>query len=137
MTLVDLLPQILLALGVGFMIANLLKALELVRWLRRRRQAILVWPAPKPPYYGLSLGIGVLLGCLILFKAFVAFRQHPGVANALPIFARSAFGEVMMFVYYGYMLPLSTKIARGLYQDGVWTDTAFMPYEQIGGFSWR
>ncbi len=43
----------------------------------------------------------------------------------------------MMFVYYGYMLPLSTRIARGLYADGVWTDTGFMTYEQIGGISWR
>ena len=35
------------------------------------------------------------------------------------------------------MLPLSTRIARGLYADGIWTDTGFMPYEQIGGISWR
>ena len=33
----------------------------------------------------------------------------------------------MMFVYFGYMLPLSTRITRGLYADGVWTDTGFMP----------
>jgi hypothetical protein len=35
------------------------------------------------------------------------------------------------------MLPLSTRITRGLYADGIWTDTAFMRYEQIGGITWR
>ena len=29
----------------------------------------------------------------------------------------------MMFVYYGYLLPLSTRIRRGLYEDGIWTDS--------------
>jgi hypothetical protein len=42
-----------------------------------------------------------------------------------------------MFVYYGYALPLSTRIARGFYADGIWSDTGFMPYTQIGGLSWQ
>ena len=42
-----------------------------------------------------------------------------------------------MCVYYGYALPLSTRIARGFYQDGVWSDTAFMPWAQIAAVSWR
>jgi hypothetical protein len=94
--------------------------------MRRRRAVLLVWPAPKPPYYGLSLGIGVMLGLLVLFKAW--FQLRPPT---------QFFGELMMFVYYGYMLPLSTRIARGLYAEGIWTDTAFMPYDQIGGITWR
>ena len=43
----------------------------------------------------------------------------------------------MMFVYYGYLLPLSTRIGRGLYQDGVWTDSGFMRYTDIGGLAWK
>jgi hypothetical protein len=42
-----------------------------------------------------------------------------------------------MFVYFGYMMPLSTRITRGLYAEGIWTDTAFMRYDQIGGIGWR
>ena len=42
-----------------------------------------------------------------------------------------------MFLYYGYLLPLSTRIARGLYADGVWTDSGFMAYSDIGGLSWK
>ncbi len=137
MTLVEALGLTLYALGAGFLIANLLKLREIGRWWRRRSTAQLVWTGPKPPYYGLMLGIGMALGLLILFKAYVVFRQFDSVAQALPVFGRQAFGELMMFAYYGYMLPLSTRISRGLYADGVWTDTGFMPYEQIGGISWR
>ncbi|MGE3188713.1 MAG: hypothetical protein AB7H88_06910 [Vicinamibacterales bacterium] len=121
-----LLPQVLFALGAGFLVANLLVAKDLLRWARRRATAVLVWPAPKPPYYGLSLAIGVMLGLLILFKAIIQLRPPT-----------SLFGEVMMFVYYGYALPLSTRVGRGLYADGIWTDGGFMPYTEIGGLSWR
>ena len=126
MSLVTLLPQILLALGVGFLIANVLSGLELLRWRRRKPTALLVWPARKPPYYGMSLGIGVVLGFLVLFKAWYQLRPPS-----------QFFGELMMFVYYGYMLPLSTRIARGLYAEGIWTDSAFVPYTEIGGITWR
>jgi hypothetical protein len=137
MSLVALLPQILLVLGVGFLIANLRAGLDLVRWRRRKPTALLVWPAKKPPLYGLSLGIGVMLGLLILLKAYLALRQVTTLGAWSQVFARTAFGELMMFVYFGYMLPLSTRITRGLYAHGIWTDSVFMPYEQIGGITWR
>ena len=137
MTLAEALAQALFALGIGFLIANLVKALEIARWWRRRSSALLVWPGPKPPYYGLMLGIAVMIGVLVLVKAYQVSRISGKVGEWLPLFGRHAFGELMMFVYYGYMLPLSTRIKRGLYVDGVWTDTAFMPYHQIGGISWR
>lgn len=137
MTLPEVLVQVLFALGVGFLIANLLKALEIARWWRRRSTALLVWPGPKPPYYGVMLGIAMVIGLLVLIKAYQVSRLYREVGDWLPVFGRHAFGELMMFVYYGYMLPFSTRIKRGLYADGVWTDTAFMPYSQIGGISWR
>jgi hypothetical protein len=137
MTLPEALAQILFALGIGFLIANLLKALEIVRWWRRRSTALIVWPGPKPPYYGLMLGIAVMIGALILVKAYQVSREFKEVSAWLPVFGRYAFGELMMFVYYGYMLPFSTRIKRGLYTEGVWTDTAFMPYREIGGIAWR
>jgi hypothetical protein len=137
MTLPDVLAQILFALGAGFLIANVLKAAEILRWWRRRRTALLVWPGRKPPYYGLMLAIGMMLGVLILVKAYFLVPEAATVGAWAKGFFTRAFGELMMFVYYGYMLPLSTRISRGLYADGVWTDTGFMTYGQIGGISWR
>ena len=42
-----------------------------------------------------------------------------------------------MFVYYGYLLPLSRRIGRGFYEDGIWADSGFIPYNEVGGISWR
>jgi hypothetical protein len=137
MTLDALLGQILLLFGVGFLIANLRVGVELLRWWRRRGDALIVWPAPKPPFFALSLGIGVMLGLLILLKAYLALRGDPPLSEWFRRFVTDTFGELMMFVYFGYMLPFSTRITRGLYADGLWTDTGFMPYEQVGGISWR
>lgn len=144
--LTDLLPQILFLLGLGFLVANVRAGLELIRWLRRRSTALLVWPGPKPPYYGLSLAIGVMLGLLLIFNAGMAAaripEERPSLTAILRAFAEpprslALFGELMMFVYYGYAVPLSTRIARGLYADGIWADSGFMPYHQIGGLSWK
>jgi hypothetical protein len=137
MTLSTLLDQILLVFGIGFFIANLRQGIELLQWRRRRRHALLAWPAAKPPFYAMSLGIGVMLGLLVLLKAYLALRGNPALGEWFRRFAREAFGELMMFVYFGYMLPLSTRITRGLYPDGLWTDAGFMAYEQVGGISWR
>lgn len=137
MTLQALLPQILLVLGLGFLVANVRLALDLIRWRRRRHDALITWPGQKPPFYGLSLGIGVSLGVLILVKAYLTHRSSPTTAAWLDLFFRSTFGELMMFVYFGYMLPLSTRISRGLYADGIWTDTSFLRWDQVGGVSWR
>jgi hypothetical protein len=116
----------LLALGLLFLVVNLRVGRDILRWWRRRTRILLVWTAPKPPYYALNLAIGVMLGLLLFFSVFIVPRP-----------ASSVFGELMMFLYYGYLLPLSTRITRGLYADGVWTDSGFMAYAEIGGLSWK
>ena len=117
------LAAVLLLLGIGFLVANARLAVEYLRFLRRRRGALLIWPGAKPPYYGVSLAIGAMLGCLIVYK-LVVLRQYP-------------FGEIMMFVYYAYLTPLSRRIGRGFYEDGIWADSTFVPYHDVGGISWR
>ena len=42
-----------------------------------------------------------------------------------------------MFVYYAYLMPMSFRIGRGLYENGLWVESGFVPYSQIGGLSWR
>lgn len=122
----ELLARILLLLGCGFLLANVWMLRDFVAYLRRRRSGVLVWPPPRPRLYGMQLAIGVVMGLLVLFNIFIGLRPP-----------RQLFGESMMFVYYGYALPLSRRIVRGFYQDGVWSDGGFMPYWQIGGISWR
>ena len=117
--------QILLALGVLFVIVNVRVGWQVISWWRRRKHAVVVWPPPKPPFYAINLAIGVMLGVLLFVSAYLL---RP---------TASLFGIAMMFVYYGYLLPLSTRIKRGLYQEGVWTDSGFMRYAEIGGLTWK
>ena len=56
---------------------------------------LLVWPSPKPPYYGMALAIGVVMGMLVFYKLVFLRRQ--------------VFGEGMMFLYDG--LPAAPQPA--------------------------
>ena len=116
-----ILTGILLLLGGGFFVANARLLIEYSQ--HRQRRALLTWRTPPPPYYGVTLGIGVVLGVLVIYKIF---RLH-----------MQAFGETMMFVYYAYLMPLSQRIGRGFYEDGIRADSTFIPYHDVGGVSWR
>ena len=120
------LPRILVLLGVGFLVANVRLLYQLVRFLRIRSSALLTWPGRTPPYYWLFLAVGALLALIIVCKLAV-LKQHP----------INVFGESMMLVYYSYAQPLSLKIGRGFYQDGIWAEGGFVPYSKIGGLTWR
>ncbi len=121
------LQDILLLLGAGFLVANVRTAVEFLRFLRRRSSALLVWLPPKPPYYGVLVAIGVVMGFLILYNvSFSPLRS-----------ARQLFGEAMMFLYYTAAVAMNRAIARGFYADGIWADGGFMPYQTIGAISWR
>jgi hypothetical protein len=122
----DVLSRFLLLLGLGFLCANLRLLAQFIRYLKIRSSALLTWPGRKPPFYGLLLVLGAVLALLIVYKLAV-LRQHP----------IQVFGESMMLVYYAYALPLSLRIGRGFYQDGIWADGGFIPYSRIGGMSWR
>ncbi|MGE3955402.1 MAG: hypothetical protein AB7H96_01685 [Vicinamibacterales bacterium] len=119
----DLVTGTLFILGGGFFFANLRLLLDYIRFRRRRRGAMLTWPSPPPPLAKLTAVLGVATGVLVFVKLFVVHRQ--------------AFGEVMMFVYFGYLLPLSRRIGRGFYADGIWADNSFIPYTEVGGITWR
>src|SRR5688572_11530850 len=117
-------PRLLFLFGLGFLAANLKLVFDLVRYQRRKRSALLVWVGPKPRTYGFSLALGVVLGLLLVVKLLM-LRRPPD----------QLFGEAMMFVYYGYAFPLSTRISRGFYQDGIWLDSGFMRWAQISARS--
>jgi len=120
------LGKLLFLLGVGFLVANLRLLFQFIRFVRLKSSAVLIWPGRRPPFYGLLLVLGAVLSVLIVYKlAFL--RVHP----------TRVFGETMMLVYYGYAMPLSLKIGRGFYEDGIWADGGFVPYSTIGGLAWR
>ena len=126
-----LLPSALLLLGLGFLLANLRLGVQLVHALRLRSQALLTWRSPKPPFYRLILAIAITLGLVLITEIILRFWLGAARPEAV-------FGEMMMFVYYACLLPLThLSIGRGFYEDGVWMESGFMPYATVGGLSWR
>ena len=121
-----------LLLGVGFLVANARLGLEYARYMKRRRGALLTWRGPKPPYYVMQLAIGVFLGVILIYNVGRTYREYQGFRMDSRIF-----GQAMMFLYYAYLFPLTRNITRGFYEDGIWAESAFMPYKEIGGISWR
>jgi hypothetical protein len=122
----DLLPLVLFLFGVGFLAANLRVAADLVRYARVRPTALVTWARPRPPYFGLSMLIAGTLALLIV-ATVVGQQRAP----------RQLFGEGMMFLYYGVMVPAARCIARGFYEHGVWSDRGFVPYARVGAMAWR
>ena len=118
-------PRVLLLFGIGFLIANVLAAIDLIRYHRWKRAALLLWPRPKPRYYGISVLLGIILGLLIIAEILM---KRP---------MASLFGETMMFIYYACLFPLRVRIARGFFQSGVWADTGFMRWSDISAVSWK
>ena len=116
----------LTVLGVGFLAASVRLLLQFFQFRRLRSSAVLIWPGRKPPFYALLLALGATLSVVIIFK-LALLRMPP----------KNVFGETMMLLYYAYAVPLSLKIGRGFYQDGIWSDGGFIPYSHIGGLTWR
>jgi len=124
--LTRVLPNALWVLGVVFLVVNLRLVARFVRFWRLRSTGLLTWPRRGSRSYGFSLAFGLVFGVLVFIK--IAIQQRP---------VTDAFGEVMMFIYYVYASPLSLRIEHGFYEDGIWSNSGFVPYRHIGGLSWR
>jgi hypothetical protein len=74
----QLVPATLLVLGAGFLVANARLVLDYWRYRQRRPTALLVWRGRQPPYYGLGLGMAVVLGLVIFYKVIVSGQQAFG-----------------------------------------------------------
>jgi len=118
-------PRVLLLFGIGFLVADVVVALELVRYHRNKRTALLVWGRSKPRYYWANLLLGVILGLLIIAEILLKRPTY------------SLFGEAMMFIYYICLYPLRARIPRGFFANGVWSDSGYMRWSEISGVSWR
>jgi hypothetical protein len=119
-------PRLSLLFGLGFLAANLKLLVDLLQYRRRRRHALLVWEGARPKYYGMNLALGAVFGVLLAVNVF--WLRRP---------LKDLFGELMMLTYYGYAFPFSVRIARGFYEEGIWSDSGFMRWGQISAVTWK
>ena len=113
-----------LAIGLGFFAVNARGIVDYVQFMRRRAHALLVWPGPRPRNETLGYVLAVALGLIVIAK--VLYQPRPQI-----------YSETMMMVYFALLVPLRQRIGRGFYEDGIWADNAFIPYNEVGGISWR
>jgi hypothetical protein len=125
MSLQTLSQQALFLFGLGFLGANIKVGADLIRYRRKRRGALLVWPRPRPKYFAFTVLLGVIQA--LLLAAFLILRRP----------APQIFALAMMLIYFLAATPLSTRIDRGFYRDGVWADSGFVPWGRISGVSWK
>ena len=128
MTLQELAPvlrQILLALGLLFLIVDAAGGCEILRWWRRRKQAVVMWPGPQAAvlrdqarhwhdarHPAPREGVRRVSGCSAAWPRCRRVRRGDDV-RLLRLHAAAVDAH-----------------PRGLYADGVWTDTGFMPYSR-------
>jgi hypothetical protein len=122
----DPLGTLLFLFGAGFLVANLVTACVCLRDWRRRKQAVLAWRMPPTRYAALPILISAALGILIVYK--LAVLEWP---------VSRLFGEAMMLTYYGYLYPLSLRLKRGFFEQGVRFDRGFARWEDITGLTWH
>lgn len=118
--------SLLILFGVGFLGANLALLYEWAHDLRRRKGAVLVWRMPPARFALVPFVIAAGLGMVIVYK--LAVLQWP---------VWRLFGEAMMLTYFGYLHPLSARVPRGFYEQGVRLDRGFLRWEDIDGLTWR
>jgi hypothetical protein len=126
------LSRLLILIGAGFLVANLWLLGQFALYLRRRATAVLTWPTGRPLTAWVFAVLAGALGLVIIVKLTILRAAVFGRLGLLYVF-----GESMMLIYFGYAAPMSWRIGRGFYKDGIWSDTGFMHYRDIGGLSWR
>ena len=122
----DPLGTLLYLFGAGFLVANLATAYACIQDWRRRNDALLAWRMPPTRFAALPVLISAGLGILIVYKLVV-----------LEWAVWRLFGEAMMLAYYGYLYPLSLRLKRGFFEQGVRFDRGFARWEDITGLTWR
>ena len=95
------------------------------RFRRVRPTALLTWPTRRPANYLFLLGLGFLSAGLAFLNASLGRPLH------------HVYSQAVMALYFVGMVPLSRRIHLGLYDDGVWADSGFLPYAKIGRMAFR
>ncbi len=120
-----LLTIMLSGLGVYFTVL-LTRGLRGYLFFRKvRATALLTWPSGRPAHFRMMQVLGVISTGVTFLNSYL---DRP-LAHVL--------SQAVMAVYFVFMVPLAANIHLGLYRDGVWSATGFLPYPRIGRMAFR
>lgn len=124
--MINVLDVAFIGLTVLFVLWNTLTLARYASYRRLAPTAELTWHPARPWFYNMCVGIGFFMVSLTALSVFVLHR---------PLLATVA--QALMALYYTIIFPLSFRIQRGFYKDGIWFERAFVPYSNVRRVSWR
>jgi hypothetical protein len=113
-------------LAILFSIWSVFVLRKFIQFRNMAKESVLSWELPRPWYYKLCLGMGLVMVFLAVMSA-VAFLQPP-----LPVISQS-----LMAIFYTVVFPLMFKIRRGFYTGGIWAESGFVAYKDIRWLGWK
>jgi hypothetical protein len=120
-----MLTVILTALGVYFSVLLFRGMRGYLLFRKMRPFALLTWRPRPPAHFRMMQVLGVASTAVTLLNSYLD-RPFAHVAS-----------QGLMAVYFVLMVPLASNIPLGLYRDGVWASTGFLPYQRIGRMAFR
>ncbi|HEV8254400.1 MAG TPA: hypothetical protein VGQ78_06570 [Vicinamibacteria bacterium] len=115
----------LFCLAVYFSVLIVRAVAGYVLFLKVRRTPLLTWPARPPAHFPLVLVLGVVSAALAVLNASLDRPFH------------HVYSQGAMAFYFILLVPLSARIDPGFYGEGVWADTGFLRYGEIGRLAFR
>lgn len=113
------LTLILLALGIYFSVLVARSLWSYLLFRRIRGTALVTWPVRRPGHFPFLLALGCVSAGVAVLNSYLHRPFH------------HVYSQGVMAAYFVLFVPLSTRIQRGFYRDGVWADTGFLPYGKI------
>jgi len=118
-----MLTVVLVGIGVYFLVLLARGLAGYVRFRQMRPTAVVTWAGRRSTHFAIVLGV-VSLAVALLNTALGRPLLH-------------LWGQYATAAYFILMVPLSARIRLGLYRDGIWADTGFLPYARIGRMAFR
>jgi hypothetical protein len=119
------LSVVLIGLGLYFLVLLIRGLRGYLLFRKVRPTALLTWPVPRSGQFPFLLALGVVATAVTALNAYLERPLHHVVSQAL------------MAAYFILMVPLCQNIRLGFYDQGVWADTGFLPYANIGRIAFR
>jgi hypothetical protein len=115
----------LLALGLYFSVLLARGTALYLRFRRLRPSALVTWAAPRPAHFKSLVALGVVSALVAALNSYMDRPIHHVVPQGL------------MSLYFVLMVPVMASIPLGLYEDGVWAESGFLSWDEIGRMAFR
>jgi hypothetical protein len=120
-----LLTVSLVGVALYFSVLIVRGALRYATFQKVRRRALLTWPGPRPAYFSLLVAMGGVAAVVAVLNGYLRYPFH------------KIYSQLSIAVYFMGVVPLLTRIPKGLYDEGIWAEDGFIPYDRIERLAFR